>query len=560
MNWGRTVGWLSTCVAFVIAAHLALDMRTEGGPRALRRNVLVPAAERADAFSISRKGESVIRLAGGAPWRIVVPFAAVADRQTVLRLADALAFSPVTDEMTDAELLRIGRTRTDFGLDDPRVVVTVDDGDGREVRVAFGTTTPAGDGVYATVGGADSVYVVASNVLEAVDLGVAALRRRKVLEFTIEDVVSIDVKGGPGRLVRLVSDGDAWRFSNAREGVASSACVRTFLTALAELDAASFVWPVGASNETAVASASLLAGYGLDPESAVTVSLKCVDGADRIVSFGRESGKGQVYALTQAESAIVTVPVAFRDLAAAGAATFVDTRLFPLEPAAVNAVSLDDGRLAVLLSRNADGLWRIDAPVSAQADQRTVQELVKRLTLLRTTDADADGVSVSVGTNAGPIAVSRKALLADRSFVDLRSLDILRVDPKEIRRLVATDAGKTPVAVVHDAEKGSWSTENSDVAATVDAEAVATLSKALDPFRAVRVVRLKVSASELGVFGLDKPFRTVAIDQMDEGSMRRNVLIGDVADGGRYATLGSSDAVFVISPECASALLVPLVK
>ena len=52
---------------------------------------------------------------------------------------------------------------------------------------------------------------------------------------------------------------------------------------------------------------------------------------------------------------------------------------------------------------------------------------------------------------------------------------------------------------------------------------------------------------------------TVAIDQAKEDSVRRNILIGDEAQGGRFATLGATDAVFVISQEVLNRLTEPLV-
>ena len=83
---------------------------------------------------------------------------------------------------------------------------------------------------------------------------------------------------------------------------------------------------------------------------------------------------------------------------------------------------------------------------------------------------------------------------------------------------------------------------------------------AINPLTALRVVRLKVSAPDLGAYGLDTPFLTIAIDQERADAVRRNILIGGETDGGRFATVGSADAVFVLSRESVEALSAPLVS
>ena len=59
-------------------------------------------------------------------------------------------------------------------------------------------------------------------------------------------------------------------------------------------------------------------------------------------------------------------------------------------------------------------------------------------------------------------------------------------------------------------------------------------------------VMLKVSANDLSGYGLDTPLFTVAIDLEREDAIRRNILVGDRTDDGRFATVGASDAVFVL--------------
>ena len=78
---------------------------------------------------------------------------------------------------------------------------------------------------------------------------------------------------------------------------------------------------------------------------------------------------------------------------------------------------------------------------------------------------------------------------------------------------------------------------------------VLSVLSVLNPLRAGRIERLKVAPEDLARYGLEKPFLTVAVDQDREDAVRRNILIGAETEGGRFATVGSSDAVFVLPDE-----------
>jgi len=75
------------------------------------------------------------------------------------------------------------------------------------------------------------------------------------------------------------------------------------------------------------------------------------------------------------------------------------------------------------------------------------------------------------------------------------------------------------------------------------------------------VVVLKVTPEDLRRYGLEKPYSSIAFDRRGGEGMRTNLLIGSEApDGGRYATLGASEAIFTISGESVERLLSPLLE
>lgn len=554
----RYICWLMLGIILVAGAHIALDVR-RGTPRIVRRTSLCGDADQAIKLSVCRADsqETVLSKSSGS-WKLLSPFHASADSHMVLRLLDTLAFSPIRDSMDDSELSKLGRSRSDFGLDRPCLTVAVEDQQG-SCEVMFGFSTPAGDGVYAAVSGDKSVFVVDTNVFAAVDMAADRLRSRSLFTVDIDEIGAFDVRRSAGLFMRLVRNGEKWRMTEPQDSPASSSKVMKFLASVLNARAVDFVWPVGASNETDKVSVALLAGYGLDPESAVTVTLKGSDGVDRLLSLGKEAENGLVYALAQNGGAVVTVAASFKDAVLDGSSGFLDTRLFPYEEAAVTSLSITDGDERYLLAKGGDGVWRLDAPVVAMADDDEVTSLVRRLLALNPSAADASGVMVSISTNAKPVRVSREATLGRHRLENLRSKEVTRVDPSRIRRIVSSPSGGKPTAVVYDPDRRAWNVETSPNGGVADMAAIEAILDVLNPLRAESVVTLRVGSSGLGRYGLELPMHVIAIDRTQDGTVRRNLLIGDKAPGGRYITFGSSDAVFVIGDEAIRRLTAPLV-
>lgn len=558
MKLARTIVWLLAGISVLVVANLMLMFEGSEKTSLVPRTSLmtIPDSD-VSMLEISRGGEVESVLTRTGSWRLVEPFSGGADESVVLRLIDALAFAPVEDPASDLELLKLGRTRADFGLNPPRLAVRVR-ADGAETTIAFGLKTPTGSGVYASVSGVPAVFVVPSNTLAAVDIAPAGFRSRSLLAGGEGPVASVDIKCGSGEFLSFRREGEGWFMTQPTNAPASTERIRKLLSDISSSPAIDFVWPVGGSNEVSEASAALLAGYGLDAESAVTVTLKGKDGADRRISFGADAQEGSVYALVHNGATIVTVDRSLKEEASLGNSAFADARIFPYEAAQVTGLSLNDGGVLCLLAKDESGVWRMDAPVSAAASAPTVDALVSSVLALRSGDMDESGVEISLGAGDRAVRVSRAALGPSFRLEELRSREMLNVDVASIRRLMVSGAGRT-ISIVYDADRRAWNVETSPVAGTVRAEALARLLAALSPLTASRVEKLKISAEELGGYGLDNPYLTIAIDLVRTDAIRRNVLIGDPVEGGRFATIGAADAVFVLPDEVVGVLSAELV-
>ena len=557
MSNRKSIFWLFLGVIALAAAHFLLSYCGGQDVRIVRRMTLANPNVRYSAVMISREGLVAARLEKASSWRLVAPFSGNVDDPVVLRMLDALAFTAIDDAISDAELLRIGRSRADFKLDEPRLTVQLSGG-GESERISFGAYTPSSNGVYAAVEGVDSVFIVPTQVLAAVDMPTERFRNRSLFPVGPESVQAFDVKRGTGSMLAFARDGERWRVGGRLAAVSK---VKPLLGGILSAEAVGFVWPVGATNEAQSATASLLAVYELDPETAVTVTMKCVDGVDRQLSLGGEADEGHVYALVQNGSAIVTVDARLRELAVQEAVLFTDARIFPYDAKAVTSFTIADGDAGYVVARGEDGAWRLDAPVVAAADAATAGALLDKVLSLSSLDVRTSGLKVSVTTNAEPVTVSRAGLLGTMRLEDLRSKEILKIDPVLVKRIVRTGGGEgaKPTSVVYARERRAWNVDMGERSGTVAEKGVLAVLSAINPLRAVRIERLKVAADDLARYGLESPCLTVAIDQDREDAVRRNIIIGARTEGGRFATVGSADAIFVLPEETVDRLASELV-
>ena len=523
--------------------------------KAAGRQSLVEDVDGVRRIILERKGHLAVSLAkDNRVWRLVSPYAGSVDERVVMKFVDVLSMTPITGVIGESALLKLGRTRGDFSLDEPFLSVILESENGGRERLDFGSRTSLTNGVFVSIDGMDSVFVVPTSVLETVDVGAERFRRRALFTIDESSIVSFRIKRGTNPLMEFIRADSGWRVKDAK---ASAQKVSDFLGKMVAASAESFVWPVGTSNETEHASAALLVGYGLDPDAAVTVTVKGADGTDRRISFGKEERNGRVYALVHGGTAIVTLPSALKALADQDEGAFTDSRLFSVESRSLASFSILDGDVLYAFVRGKDGGWALESPIVARADDGAVEAVLTRVLSLSSSDVvpPEDGVAVSVETNDVKAVVSRASVFGTEKPEILRSKEILRIDPTLVKRIVRiVGEGGSPVSVLYDRERKVWNLENGGTDAVPDPKGIERILSAVKSLSASRIEKLKVPAADLDDYGLDKPFLTVAVDQETEGAIRRNIIIGKKTKDGRFATIGSSDAVFVIDDAQVDAL------
>lgn len=577
MSNRRFIVFFLVGIAFLSAVLAFLSWRARAVASEATRNTLCTfAPETVEGVEIVRDGTNVTRLVrnDAGAWSLVEPYAAPAAAAPVARLVDALTLQPLGDLRTAAELAELGEDFADFGLaEGVRTAVALRAREGT-ARVFFGARSASGKDVYARVEGLQNVFTLPVGVLEAVPADADGFRVRALVAWTREQIAGLDLHAPEAPFIRLVRNASGWRLAAPVEAPADGAVVASLVEGLVGARIAGFVVPSatqrGAAGERAVLSRSALAPYGLSAEAGLSVNVKPEVGMPEQVVFGASAGTNLVYALVQNGTAVVTLEAAVADLFRKGDAAFRDTRVFPFgADEQVRSVSISAGPLVYVLTRGTDGAWRLEAPVVAPADPVAAAALVNAILRIRRNDVPdrippEEAVRVSVATSTGvhpDVTVARALFKACGPFANLRAKTLLELDAKAVRRLSLKPAEGTGASVVLDPEWGTWSLAEGSSPVTVNVEAVRKLLAALTRVEAASVETLTASPDDLRRCGLAAPALVIALDFEGADAVRRNLMLGARAPGGgRYATVGGADAVFVLDRATAAALMVSITE
>lgn len=545
MSNSRYIVYLSISIALVLGTHLFLDFSTDISPaEAFKVTVLRPESK-IKALSITADEKPVVTLEKGEnAWSVVEPLPGKADEREVLKLLDALTIVPFIESISDSELLRLGRSEKDFNLDEPRLTVTCKLDNGEKVLV-FGSETPSGDGVYAEIKDEPIVYVLNNDVYKLFARKANNFRVHRLMTETPEHVRKLDIKLGSVPIASLTKKGDLWLLDNGMR--TSNAKVLELVTSLCQLEAVDFVWPTDAAGAFTEIPRSVLSGYGLDGDGTIKITIGGDDGRETRFAIGKEVGDGTSYVLTDLGRSIVTIEGDMKAKLLSGADTLVDNRLFPYEIEQITSIRLRDKEEEFLLKKGTDRVWRFESPMSAEVDASNMTAFLARLISFTHEDTVAGGMEVFVNDDAEGASLASGLLFKAGGIEDLRSREIIKIAPETIKRIVLDGSSvEEPRAAVYDASRRVWLAERPVGALKVNEAAVKTILSVFESLVAEKVVKIDPEPQDLRVFGLEDPYLIVSIDRSSFDVPRKNLLVGNETEGGRYATIGVTDAIFIL--------------
>lgn len=534
----RTILFLLACCLMLSTAlvllskgrHLRSDASSVG--RALLNVEKVSAIELNRETPLSGKSEHILISRTNGNWRIEAPFVAEADEGAIKHIIDSVAFAEPVDELSDSDMASLGRSPQDFGLSHPCVMVVLHSDDMREM-FEFGRNTPSRSEVYVRRNGKGGIFTVPINVITALTKPIGALRRRRLFKFNKMDVAMIGLKNAGGKLSKLVKGKDGWRLTEPMDAPADRAVVEELIGAFC------------ATNVIDYADVIPNLAHGLGENEGYTISFRDTFGAVEKLVLGAFDSTNTVWALTT-EGAVVHVDAGLLSLCHERQRMLEDTRVFPVDMQSVVSFSVIEGYPSYMLSRqNATAPWRLISPVDAPADVAAVTNLLSSILALRgvdlapmSTPSKIELSLVTESTNFPSCVVSSSFLQNGVRLADLRDKTLMRYPQTEIKRIrVDTAAGSG-----WDATKAEFMLgllESGIVAESVD-----TVVLRQDDFERC---------------GLGHPSYTLTFELYDRSSALRKLLLGAAAPGGgRFAMIGGSDAIFVLSAATVSTLTKPV--
>jgi hypothetical protein len=286
-------------------------------------------------------------------------------------------------------------------------------------------------------------------------------------------------------------------------------------------------------------------GHGLGEGEGFAISLRDTFGAVERVVFGSSDGTNAVWALTP-EGALVHVRPELFKRCLGQRKMLADTRIFPVEQSLVTSFSVSEGFPAYVVTRQSSSApWMMVSPVDALADADAVERLLSKVLSLRGVELVPEGsdgsLMVSVGTSVTNFSaryVFGSVLMQDVRPADLLGKTLICCGRERIRRImVNTSAGD------------SWNASGSE-------DVLALLAAGIS---AERVETVVLKSSDFVRCGFNSPAYTISFELNDDATSLRRMLIGSVAPGGgRYATIGGSDAAFVLPSSMVSVLTKPV--
>ncbi|MCK4626876.1 MAG: DUF4340 domain-containing protein [Phycisphaerae bacterium] len=316
-------------------------------------------------------------------WKIDSPVQARTDQKKVEALLNAASGIRAENFIDDNP-----KNLAPYGLDNPRLIVTVElshptptpstqpttQPKGKVISVVFGTGTD--NKVFAKLADKPWVFQVDESSLTGLQPKLSDLRDKSILDAAGRDItkVEISLSAGAGGSATLEKDKGKWRMLSPFKGGCENSAVHKLLITLQSLKAGEF-----RDNPTAIAA------FGLKPpQGKITLHFRHSNKTETLL-LGRISDSGQMAFVMAAGSKSVAV-ISAADLAklTKPSPAYWNRTISKLpEDMTVTYIHLQrpDGKFTIV--ETADGEYKLIKPVKAKTDAKNVDALLKAIGNIR---------------------------------------------------------------------------------------------------------------------------------------------------------------------------------
>lgn len=301
-------------------------------------------------------------------WQITEPKELRADQDGVTSLLSTLS-NLNADRVVEEKASNLAQ----YGLEDPSVSVDIETSDHKQRRLMLGDSTPAGDDVYAMLGGDHRVFTIASYDKTSIDKGLNDLRDKHLLTVDPDKVsrVTFDKKGQTIEFARIR---DGWQILKPAPLRADSFAVDELVRGVADAR-------MDLNGSKSDAAAEFAKGTPV-----ATVSLTGARGTETLELRKNEDDD---YARSSALPGIYKVDSILDSTLSQSLNSFRNKKLFDFGFEDPNKIELHEGSRVWFLSRNGTNWWSN----GTKMDGAAIESLVDKLRNLAATGFPTSGFS-----------------------------------------------------------------------------------------------------------------------------------------------------------------------
>ncbi|MEJ2007483.1 MAG: DUF4340 domain-containing protein [Acidobacteriota bacterium] len=314
------------------------------------------------------KGRAVTCALNGKVWQITKPEKLATDSSTIDSFLSSLT-SATPDEVVSEHPADL----KEFGLDPPETTIEVrTNTKPSEFTLRLGSSTPTSTGIYAQVGGEQRVITLASNMKGSLEKNLFALRNKKVVTLTSDNIQRIDVSS-KNASYQLVKNADGiWDLMLPPPVRADRFGVEGLVDELGNASMKSIV-----SERKADPSR-----YGFSNPT-LTVHLSGPDGSQTVV-LGKKDGSNY-YAMNTAVAPVFTLGSDFLTQFQKKPSDLRSKSLFDFSTFEANKVTVVSPKGRQVFVQHKNSKWEQTEPASEEVSGDKMQTLLQDLTGLNAT-------------------------------------------------------------------------------------------------------------------------------------------------------------------------------
>ncbi|HEY1765095.1 MAG TPA: DUF4340 domain-containing protein [Opitutaceae bacterium] len=390
---------------FFFIFYFERDWRIEQASREARRRVLGPEASdiRRLEVTVAAPGSSFTLERRNDVWYLTKPVEWPANPNAVSRILNELQFLEHETSFPTRDLEKNGQKLSDYGLDQPKLIVSFTSGEasgpgapaGRTTVLRIGDTTEVGNHLYLLSPDGERIHVVGRQLADSLSIPLDQLRSDTVFSIPVFEARSLSLQiGAPsGVRVRLHRDASRWSFETPVIARAAKNATELAINGLDALRVKAFIL----QNPPAVAPSAA---------PALRVTIEGNNRHETLYVGGPADGDQTYYAQLEDRPAIFTVAIvkplmdtlrnAGEDLRDRHVLDFDANAVTSIALSAPNQTELDLQRLESAAANQAPG-WQIlrrgsgvPGPQALPADSAAVQRLLDQLETLTALKFESD--------------------------------------------------------------------------------------------------------------------------------------------------------------------------